>query len=63
MFIVMILQRFELEESPKNILKLPFPVKIETNMIGYVPVYETYEQAHNEYPDKDIVEIRLKERK
>jgi hypothetical protein len=60
MFIVMKIQDFKFEESPDNILHLPFPVKIEPGkMIGFVPVYETKEDALSDFPGAVIAEVVL----
>jgi len=61
MWVVKILGSFDIETSPANRLKLPFPVSIETGkMIGFLPVYETIDDARAEYPDADYMEIRKK---
>ena len=61
MWVVNIMEDFEVEPSPSNRLKLPFPVSIETGkMIGFLPVYETLADAKAEYPNADYMEIRSK---
>jgi len=60
MFIAMSIQDFDMEPSPNNLLKFPFPIKVEAGkMIGFLPVYETREAALSEYPDCQILEARL----
>jgi len=61
MWVVKVIEDFEFEPSPSNRLKFPFPISIESGkMIGFLPVYETLEDAKTEYPDADYVEIRKK---
>ena len=59
MFVVMSIQHFEVEPSPDNLINLPIPVKIETKMCGYLPVYETLEDARNDFPDSPIYEAQF----
>ena len=62
-FVVMKIQPFELEQSPKNILRLPFPVVVETGkMIGYLPVYNSIEDALADYPDTELALAQGKEK-
>ena len=59
MWIVKVLENFEVEPSPKNVLRLPFPVIIDKGkMIGFLPVYETLEDARADYPNANYMEIR-----
>lgn len=58
-YIVMSIQHFDIEPSPDNIINLPVPVKIETKMSGYLPVYETLEDAKTDFPDSQIFEGKL----
>jgi len=61
MWVVKIIQNFEVEPSPKNVISFPFPVVIdEGKMIGFLPVYETLEDAKADYPNADYMEIRKK---
>jgi len=61
--VVMKIQPFELEQSPKNILRLPFPVVVETGkMIGYLPVYNSIEDALADYPDTELALVQGKEK-
>ena len=61
--VVMKIQPFELEQSPKNILRLPFPVVVETGkMIGYLPVYNSIEDALTDYPDTELALAQGKEK-
>ena len=54
MFVVMRIQAFELEP-----INCPFPVKVETGKLkGYLPVYETLEDAMEEYPESVYLPIR-----
>ena len=59
MFVVMSIQHFELEDSPDNISKLPLPITIQTKMSGYLPVYETLEDARADFPNNPIYEAKL----
>ena len=60
MWVVKIMENFEVESAPGS-LRLPFPISIDTGkMIGFLPVYETLEDAKTEYPDSDYMEIRKK---
>jgi len=53
MWVVMILQDFEFE--PVN---FPFPITfIKGKLKGFLPVYETLEDAENEFPNSKYVEI------
>ena len=61
MWVVKVLENFEVEPSPKNVLRLPFPVIIDKGkMIGFLPVYETLDDAKADYPEADYMEIRKK---
>jgi len=61
MWVVKIMENFEVEPSPSDRLKLPFPVSIEMGkMVGFLPVYETLEDAKVDYPSADYVEIKKK---
>ena len=60
-YVVMKIQPFEIEQSPKNTLRLPFPVVFDAGkMIGYLPVYDTSEDALADYPDTEVIMVRLK---
>ena len=61
MWVVQVLENFELEPSPNNVLRCPFPVTVDKGkMAGLLPVYETIEDAKYDYPDADYVEIKFK---
>ena len=61
MWVVKMIQNFDLEPSLSNRLRLPFPISIEAGkMIGFLPVYEFLEDAKAEYPNADYMEIRKK---
>ena len=61
MWVVKVIQNFEVEPSPHNRLRFPFPINIEAGkMIGFLPVYETLEDAKADYPNADYMEIRKK---
>lgn len=54
MFMAMIIQDFTLESKG-----LPLPVHVDAGkMIGYIPVYETIEDALSEFPNANVLEIR-----
>ena len=56
MFVVMKKQNFEFTSN------LPLPVKVETGkLIGWIPVYETLEDAMEEFPDSRYAEIKYTE--
>ena len=60
-YVVMKIQPFEVEPSPKNILRLPFPVVIDDGKrVGYLPVYDSYADAHVDYPEAEIIMVQLK---
>ena len=57
MFIVMLLQDFEFEQSPNQILRFPFPIVTDKGkMIGFLPVYDTREDALIDFPNAQIFE-------
>ena len=59
MFVVMLVQDFEFE--PVN---FPLPVHVDNGkMAGFLPVYETREDALADYPDAELAEIRPKEKR
>ena len=59
MFVVMSIQDFEVEPSPKNVIKFPFPITIERGkMIGFLPVYNTKEGALSDFPNSQVLEVR-----
>ena len=61
MFVVNKVKPFEIEESPKNIIHLPFPITFEAGkMIGYLPVYATAEDALSDFPDAELTMIQNK---
>ena len=54
MFVVLRMQDFEFE--PVN---FPLPIKVEKGkMIGFLPVYETKEDALADYPNAKTLEVR-----
>lgn len=56
MFVVMKIQDFVFE--PVN---LPMPVSIDKGKLkGFLPVYDTLEDAMEEFPDSEYVEVREK---
>ena len=56
MFVVMKVQDFEFEAA-----NFPLPVNVDVGkMKGFLPVYETLEDAVEEYPDSDYVEVQDK---
>ena len=57
MWIVMSVLQYEFEPVPRSILT--WPVEIVTDSIGYLPVYETQEQAKADYPDIPVMEIEF----
>lgn len=58
MFVVLRVQHFELEPAPGQPLFLPFPVVVDPQkMVGYLPVYETREDALADFPNAELVEI------
>lgn len=60
MWVVLQLQNFKDFEIKKGV-RLPFPIVIDPEkMIGYLPVYETREDALADYPDEQLQEIRWK---
>jgi len=62
MWVVKILKDFEVEPSPRNCFRLPFTISIEADkMIGFLPVYETLEDAKSEYPNASYMEITKRE--
>ena len=61
MFVVMLAQKFEFEAVS---FRFPIPVRVDTGkMVGFLPVYETREDALADYPDAELAEIRLKEKR
>ena len=57
MFVVMRLQDFEFEQSPNQILRFPFPITVvKGKMIGFLPVYDTREDALIDFPNAQIIE-------
>ena len=59
MFVVMLIQDFEVEPAPDNLIRLPVPIKLEKGkMIGFLPVYQTKEDALSEFPNAKIIEVR-----
>jgi len=63
MFAVCILKDFEFEPVPGQLVKLPFPIKIDKGkMVGFLPVFQTEEDAHADYPLAKLIEIRKVER-
>jgi len=61
MWVVKRLENFEVEPSHENKFHLPFPITIDSGkMVGFLPVYETLEDAKAEYPNADYMEIRKK---
>lgn len=58
MWIVMKIQDFEFEPTTS-----PISFIIETGkMVGYIPVYNTLEDAKEEFPNADYCEVREKEK-
>ena len=61
MWVVNILEKFEVKTSPKNVIRFPFPITIDKGKtVGFLPVYETLEDAKADYPNADYTEIRKK---
>jgi len=61
MWVVKIMEDFEIEPSPDNRIRIPFPIVMNTGkMVGYLPVYETLEDAKAEYPNADYMKIERK---
>lgn len=61
MFVVMLIQDFEVEPSPGNVLQFPYPITIERGkMVGFLPVYETREDALGDFPEAKLIEVRSK---
>jgi len=59
MFVVMSIQDFEVEPSPKNVIRFPFPITIERGkMIGFLPVYNTREDALSDFPASQVLEAK-----
>ena len=57
MWIVMRVQPFDLEQDPGP---FPFPIEVQLDIgkkIGYLPVYETREDAEAEYPNGPFGQI------
>ena len=50
MWVVMRVMPFEFESG------LPFPVRVLTSMVGYLPVYATQEAAEKDFPDAALIE-------
>ena len=62
MFVVMRLQDFEFEQSPNQILRFPFPIVTDKGkMIGFLPVYNTREDALTDFPNAQVIEANIKE--
>ena len=60
MWVVMNMQKFEFDTIPSHIL--PFPISYDMGkIIGYLPCYQTKEDALKDFPDGDIKEARFKE--
>lgn len=62
MFVVCLVQKVELESKSPRIF--PFPVTVDVTvdmgkMIGYLPCYETKEDALADYPDAPIVQAKF----
>ena len=59
MFVVCKIQDFELEPSPNQPIIFPFSVVVDKGkMVGYLPVYETREDALVDFPKAELIEIR-----
>lgn len=60
MFVVCKLEQFNLEPSPNQLLRIPLEIEVETKMVGFLPVYDTREDAIADYPNSELMEIRFK---
>ena len=59
MWVAMVLENFEVEPKEENGLRFPFPITIDTGkMVGFIPVYETLDDAKADYPEANYMEIR-----
>ena len=59
MFVVMRLQDFEVEPAPNQRFRLPLPVTIDSGkMVGFLPVYDTREDALLDFPEAKLMEIK-----
>ncbi len=57
-YLVMSQQDFELEPSPENRFQLPLPVVVDKGkMVGYLPIYNTMEDALADFPESTIALI------
>jgi len=57
MFVVLRLQDFEFEPSPESFFQVS--VKVDKGkMAGFLPVYETREDALMDFPGASVIEIR-----
>ena len=58
MFVVMKMQDFEMEFAPNQPFKIPLPIVVEKGrMIGYLPVYNTKEDALSDFPNAKLAEV------
>jgi len=54
MWLVLVLAKFEFEPAG-----YPLPIRLDPGkMIGFSPIYETKEDALEEYPDAKLMEIK-----
>lgn len=59
MFVVMLVQDFDFEPAPNQPIRLPFPITVEKGkMVGFLPIYNTREDALTDFPNAKIVEVR-----
>ena len=59
MFVVFRFEEFNFEITPEHSSPPP-PILLEKGrMVGFLPVYETREDALADYPDAELREIRL----
>ena len=56
MYLVMVCEKFDLEV----VGGFPLPVKVQTDMVGYCPIYDSYDKAREEYPELEIMPIDFK---
>jgi hypothetical protein len=58
MIVVMKIQKFEFEQAGEY--RIPFPVTFDLGkMLGYLPVYETREDAEKDYPDGPFATVEF----
>ena len=58
MFVVCKIQDFEFEPAHTQCFKFPFSITVDRGkMVGYLPVYETREDAREDYPSAKLLEI------